>query len=686
MARIALILVTLTFTLFAKAQSVTDRCGENYVISTFENMYGKGSYERLTTIEEPTPFSNSSNTEGTVYTIPVVVHVMYDDDESNITREQILDALRVINTDYRRKNADTVNTRNIFKSVAADAEIEFVLAKKDPSGNCTDGITRTYTTLTNGANNNVKPLVNWPNNRYMNIWVVKSIDVGSSQTVLGYAYLPVWGGNNYQLDGVVIRHDQMGTIGTATNIGRTLTHETGHYLGLNHPFNTGCSQNGDGLTDTPPAASANYGCDTTRNSCPNDPRPDQIENYMDYADDVCTNMFTQQQVNRMRNRISTPNYRGNLISSSNHNTVGITPGQVLPCKPEADFYIDNTLICQGSTIQFHDATHKGNPTSYTWSFPGGTPTSSTSANPTVTYNQPGSYAVSLMTTNANGNSTQTKQHYVSVRSQAYTPFVRSMVEDFESIGLPNGNWHVNSGLDTVNFMVTSNASYSGTQSATLQNFYAMQFSDPQANGMIDELISNSVDLKYTTDATLSFKYAFAEVMHGNNDRLRIHISDDCGATWTQVSQRLGPLLKTTNVRYTTPWQPTSMNEWKESTVDLTSYVDHPTFIMVKFEFENGGGNNFYIDDIMITTTIGEDEFETPMLLNVYPNPANDVLHISGTDDGAQIALVDLSGRMVMAVKSTNETTLLNVSALAQGVYILQVIQGDQMISEKVIIQ
>ena len=205
-----------------------------------------------------------------------------------------------LNEDYRRLNADTADTRSIFKSVAADVEVEFQLARLDPSGNCTEGITRTYSTLTNNASNNVKSLISWNNKRYLNIWVVASINIpGGPNNVLGYAYQPVSGGNNPTFDGVVIRHDQVGTIGTAAsptlggeNFGRTLTHEVGHYLGLDHTFDGRCF-GGDGCGDTPPAADPNYGCPTGINSCSNDAPnlPDQIENYMDYSDGGCQNMY-----------------------------------------------------------------------------------------------------------------------------------------------------------------------------------------------------------------------------------------------------------------------------------------------------------------------------------------------------------------------------------------------------------
>ena len=171
----------------------------------------------------------SQKTSAVILTVPVVVHVMYADETDNITMDQIIDAIDVINIDFRRQNADTILTRSIFQSVAADMEIEFKLARLDPSGNCTDGVNRVQTNQAIDANDNVKPLSHWDNKKYLNIWVVRNILLPNqpSGTVLGYAYRPS-PGQSYKRDGVVIRHDMMGRIGTATGIGRTLTHEVGH--------------------------------------------------------------------------------------------------------------------------------------------------------------------------------------------------------------------------------------------------------------------------------------------------------------------------------------------------------------------------------------------------------------------------------------------------------------------------
>ncbi|UPT65747.1 MAG: hypothetical protein M0D57_14645 [Sphingobacteriales bacterium JAD_PAG50586_3] len=137
--------------------------------------------------------ANNPAGEKAVRIIPVVFHVLHDGGPENISKAQIEDQIRILNEDFRRLNADTVNTPQPFKAVAADCNIEFRLANKDPQGNCTDGIIRINTPKTNDASddNGAKGVSYWPRNQYLNVWVVKNIDdQGSGGIILGYAQLP----------------------------------------------------------------------------------------------------------------------------------------------------------------------------------------------------------------------------------------------------------------------------------------------------------------------------------------------------------------------------------------------------------------------------------------------------------------------------------------------------------------
>lgn len=252
---------------------------------------------RLQQIEEQTQrIIQSGALQGrAVVTIPVVVHVVYNRRSSieNISDAQIQTQIDVLNEDFR-----TVFPGGSWPQ-AADAEIEFCMASVDPDGNPTDGITRTSSRKrSHGTSDSVKSSSSggqdaWPADQYMNIWVC---NIGGG--ILGYAQFP---GGNPSTDGVVIDYRYFGTIGTATSpfdLGRTGTHEVGHYLGLRHIWGDGNCNVDDGIADTPIAGGPNYTgepCTDAPDSCPSSPDRDMFENYMDYSDDGCMSVFTNGQ-------------------------------------------------------------------------------------------------------------------------------------------------------------------------------------------------------------------------------------------------------------------------------------------------------------------------------------------------------------------------------------------------------
>ncbi len=275
--------------------------------------------------------------QGSVKYIPVVFHVIHNGGSENITQAQIMDQMRILNEDFRKKAG--TNGDKSTNQYATDMEFEFRLAQVDPNGNRHDGINRIQSTATENASDNVKALSRWSSAKYLNIWVVKSIQLSGTGegTVLGYAQFPSYMSFAPNNDGIVIRADYVGSIqsGNSSHMGRTLTHEVGHWVGLYHPFQDGCtgqtasncSSAGDRVCDTPPVASANYGsvCDATLNSCSGDnpDLPDMINNYMDYLDGKCANTYTLGQKARATAQMSL--YRSAIYSDANLAAAGILP-------------------------------------------------------------------------------------------------------------------------------------------------------------------------------------------------------------------------------------------------------------------------------------------------------------------------------------------------------------------------
>jgi hypothetical protein len=253
-----------------------------------------------------------------VVTIPVVVHIVHNpaSPADNISKAQIDSQIEALNQDFRATNPDRVGVPTVWTDSIADCEIEFRLAATDPDGNPTDGVTRTATnkrafvadvddvksSATGGADG-------WPSWDYLNIWVCGDLRDGSSQQILGYAQFP---GGPPETDGVVIANTCFGTTGTARDpfhLGRTATHEIGHWLSLRHIWGDdggGCSS-GDLVDDTPNQARENFQKPTFPHvTCNNGPNGDMFMNYMDYVDDAAMFMFTAGQSLRMSAALDGP--------------------------------------------------------------------------------------------------------------------------------------------------------------------------------------------------------------------------------------------------------------------------------------------------------------------------------------------------------------------------------------------
>lgn len=269
-----------------------------------------------------------------VYTIPVVVHVVYNTDAQNIDDTRIYTQINVLNADFRRLNADTTETPGPFQEVAADVQLEFCLASLDPDGNPTTGIVRTYTDTTIwdlSYSENVKysDLAGddaWPASAYLNIWVCNLAD-----GILGYAVSP---GAPPDVDGIVVDYKNFGLADISSapyHMGRTTTHEVGHWLGLTHIWGDdgGACAGDDGMEDTPIQAGPTYGCPDfpLLDDCNTAYPGIMYDNYMDYTDDLCMNIFTQDQKERMRNVMFT--YRASLLTSTaGCNEIGPLPGDI----------------------------------------------------------------------------------------------------------------------------------------------------------------------------------------------------------------------------------------------------------------------------------------------------------------------------------------------------------------------
>lgn len=589
--------------------------------SAFDNFYNQAAEWQTSDVGQ----------EKNVRIIPVVFHIIHEGGEENISKEQVLDQVATLNADFRRLNADAANTPAPFAAVAADCNIEFRLANIDPSGNCTDGIVRVFSAKTNDASdqNGVKGVSYWPRNKYLNVWVVKSIGSGSGVPsggiILGYAQFPFFG--QAATDGVVIRHDYCGSIGTAATplgggngVGRTLTHEVGHWLGLRHIWgDSNCGS--DGVGDTPTHQDAN-------NGCPQFPKAgacngvgangEMYMNYMDYTNGDCQNMFSTGQSNIMNGTLNSITARSGLYTTANLTATGVNNNPPNTCAPIADFSADELLLCQGSQVSFTDNSWNGSPSQWNWQFTGGTPATSTQQNPTVTYNTPGIYPVQLTVTNSQGTNSITKNSLINVGSNTadFTNWI--YVEDFANATVFDEKWYVNNPDQSNNFRwqrITQNG-FNNTECVRVTGFNA-------PDGSVEELISPSYNFDNIPSPVLKFKYAYGRRSGSSIENLRVFLSTNCGETWSLRLNKQAGNLNTAGL-VTTAFTPTDNSQWGEETVSIPNTFANNDNVRIKFTFTSNTANNLYLDDINIQNPTGINALAIKDNLNftVYPNPTN----------------------------------------------------------------
>ncbi len=615
--------------------------------------------------------ANHSDTErgGGNYVLPVVFHIIHNGGPENISDEQVKDAVRILNDDYNKLNTDWDDVQSEFLPIVADVGITFRLAQKDPDGNCTSGITRTQSVLTNDGTQDMKDLIQWPRDMYLNIWVAASADGAAGYTMTPGAVSSPW---SAPADGIVVLHDYTGSIGTSSlSHSRVLTHEVGHWINLRHcwgPTNepglaSNCGES-DNVSDTPPTQGWTA-CVLSGATCGS--FLDNVENYMEYS--YCCKMFTNGQKTRMLAALNSSTAdRDELWQPSNLAATGTT-GTDLLCA--ADFSSDMTVVCSGGQVTFNDMSYHG-ATSWAWTFDGGTPASSTDENPVVTYDTPGQHAVTLIASNGIDDVTLTRSAYVTVLPAPGQP--TPLTENFDDLtALPPAEWLVNDLDGDEAFELFTTAGYSGTHSVRLRNYGSEA-------GDLDELVTTTIDLSDATICTLSFRYAFARRNADNDDALRVYASSNCGETWSMRKQFTAATTLPTVADQSSQFTPDDPADWEYAEVTNINSPFLTEDFRLKFWFTSGGGNNFYIDDINLNgAPVGIEEVLEGNGLAVVPNPVEDVadLVVNSSDAStARIEMLDVLGRVISTVHqgglgAGRQRIPLPLAGLESGVYFIR---------------
>lgn len=622
--------------------------------------------------------------------------------------------------------------------IAATTGIKFELAKIDPDGNCTNGVTRMYTRKTVQARNNIKSLIQWDPYKYLNIWIVESIESFTTDggTTLGYAQFPEQLASSPETDGLVIIYDYLGSIEEANGrVGRTATHEIGHWLGLRHiwgdddynpeteslysanaPASSFSSDEkdilcagDDGVEDTPLQGTRNYGNVTfpRESECHDLWFGDMFMNYMDYSDDDAMNAFSNGQEDVMVNVLET--IRSQIWSDENLVATGLTNFNEDACKPYiADFDSNKKWLCEGENVKFTPEAYYTNGATYSWTLTGSDEPASSTQSPTVSYDTPGYYPVELKVSNANGETIKRKQQMIHVVADE-TALEGPLTEGFAQWQFPNidGKPFFVSHADELNpdntwqYYNGANGTYSTDQQGAVR-VRTKNFDSDEPR----YLVFPNIDLSEIsgTNVNVYFEYAYAKHNVNTQDFIDVRLIADCDNF--RVPSGGADLIRgfDSSDEYTVTnggenvffeFVPTE-DQWESAHMRFNISGGAKDNVLLYFEIYGDNGNYFYIDNISIGTGLGVEDVITPTTLGlqVYPNPTTDDATISfqlDRDADVAVSLYDVIGKQVGSIQQTlgaqqHDIKLSEISnSLKAGVYFVQLNVDGVLTTEKIVI-
>ena len=640
-----------------------------------------------------------------VKVIPVVFHIIHDGDpvgvSENISDSQVMSQLDALNRDFNRLNPDSVNTPSVFQSIAANTEIEFCLARFNEFGIPTYGIQRhdlgkvdwyrqdpgsSPAPAGQDIETDLKPSTIWDRDKYLNIWVCRFGGDLVSRGVQGYSQFPGMGATT---DGVILRYTKCGQEGEAAgDLGRTCVHEVGHWLDLRHVW-------GDDQDDPDPCTGTDLIDDTPNQrvqyfNCPVWPQSscgsqDMYMNYMDYTDDNCSNLFTNDQSARMHSTLET--VRAGVPANSGacdyYLDLGIkevfSPTSTM-CNTTFTPIVEVANDAQNAILYFEllYSLDGGSVQKLKWTgnlLPG--QTEIVNLGPITT--TIGAHNLTIIAQNPNGIggddylANDTRNISFSIASDNGAGAALPLTEDFESGGIPV-SWTVdNPDSDRTWTSASVSANGVGSGSAVMDN----QNTSTNPTGTRDAIVTVDYDFTDRHYAELTFDVAYARKSATEFDSLIIYYSVNCGSDWHRLWAKGGSDLAT-SADLSAPFTPLASN-WRNETVYIERVANSPA---VSFKFENysGWGNNLYLDNINIDfAPVGIEEVAEEKSVSVYPNPASETVTLEFTDGfiPEAVTVTDLLGKNVISnAQPGNDIATLDVRNWSAGTYIVRLVYAD----------
>lgn len=665
------------------------RCGsyeyEKYLQEIDKNRATDEEFEAWMEANKDMVMANRLSSPNVVKTIPVIFHIFTDGSGAdNVSAALIQAQVNQLNIDYRNLAGSPFTS-------AGDAQLQFCLAQQNPTGGqlTEPGINR-ITTYGEGPfsqsdfQTSMKSATQWDPTRYFNVWVA-----GLTDDLLGYAQFPSnsglqglnTSGGNADTDGVVVLNVSVGSVanpnpnGGIYGMGRTLTHESGHWLGLRHIWgDTTTCTNDDYCADTPDATTAHYQC-STYDTCPSDGLGnDMVQNYMDYTNDACMHTYTNNQVGRITTVMTLSPRRAELANS----TV-CQPAQIYNLDGKIDIGTLNLDNCGGKITPVLTITNKGNNTltsaTYSYFIDSNTPING-NWNGSLAYDQSANIALPQITV-ANGSHT----FYVNLTN-------------------PNGGTDQN----TSNNSTSSAFSITGTHCTSVANTTY----ETSTTGVIFNTISNLNTGK--PSGYSNYTNLITNVNKGQSYNLSVYANSDGNyqiITYAWIDWNQNCSFDDAGEQYNLGTSANINNQLTSASpfaiLVPTTALSGTTKMRITTKYTNPNANQYptscendhdaevedYSVNVVATAGVKDHTFNQ---LQVYPNPSQGIFNVvleSNNTDEAVIELFDMRGRLINKVNLGNENSIqtqINLENITDGLYLMKINKGNENGVKQIIVQ